>query len=132
MIGQFLRNSAQVGASAPFRRFAASAAAPSVGFVGLGAMGSHMAANLASAGFPTTVWDMNSAAVEEAVGCGCTAAPEVSAIAGSELIFTSLPRSVDVESLADNLIAAGTMRSGSIWGECRALLSHHLNASTNN
>ena len=45
-----------------------SFASKSVGFVGLGAMGSGMAANLAKGGAAPKVWDMADAAIEKAVG----------------------------------------------------------------
>ena len=101
------------------RRAALSARAMStakVGFVGLGAMGRHMAANLAAAGVTTTVWDMSDAAIEFATSKGCAGAGDAAgAVAGADFVFTSLPRSVDVEALADSLVAAGALQKGAVW-----------------
>lgn len=101
--------------SLPRRAFSTSAAPQSVGFVGLGAMGAHMAGNLASAGFPTKVWDMSPDAIAVAVERGCVASADATSLASSDVIFTSLPRSVNVEALADELIASGELQEGAIW-----------------
>ena len=85
----------------------AAGASPTVGVVGLGAMGCHMARNLAAASYQTIVWDMAPEAIAKAVEGGCEAAAVVNDVASSDIIFTSLPRSVNVEALADDLIAGG-------------------------
>jgi 3-hydroxyisobutyrate dehydrogenase len=74
-----------------------------------------MAANLAAAAFPTTVWDMSDAAIAGATERGCIAAHNALGVAASDIIFTSLPRSANVEALADELIASGGLRQGTIW-----------------
>jgi 3-hydroxyisobutyrate dehydrogenase len=86
-----------------------------VGFVGLGVMGSHMAANLAAGPLPTRVWDLSTAAIDTAASAGCEAVGSPEDLAGSEVLFTSLPRSVDVEALADRLIAGASLTPGTIW-----------------
>lgn len=87
-----------------------------VGFVGLGAMGRHMAVNIAASNTPTTVWDMSGDAVDFAVGKGCAGAADAAgAVAGADVVFTSLPRSVDVEALADSLLAAGALPKNCVW-----------------
>ncbi len=45
-----------------------------VGFAGLGTMGSAMAANLARAGFPLTVWNRTPGRAEELKALGATEA----------------------------------------------------------
>ena len=78
-----------------------------------------MSANLAAAGIPTRVWDMMPAAVEAAVEKGCIAAEDAAgAVAGADLIVTSLPRSVDVEALADTLIEANALQPDAVWLDC--------------
>ena len=49
----------------------------SVGYVGLGQMGSAMVGRLLEVGVPVTVFDLDPAAVEEAVAAGATAAASV-------------------------------------------------------
>lgn len=93
----------------------AAGASPTVGVVGLGAMGCHMARNLAAASYQTIVWDMAPEAIAKAVEGGCEAAAVVNDVASSDIIFTSLPRSVNVEALADDLIAGGSLKPGAIW-----------------
>jgi 3-hydroxyisobutyrate dehydrogenase-like beta-hydroxyacid dehydrogenase len=63
-----------------------------VGFVGLGRMGSRIAANLAKAGHRVTVWNRTSSIAEEWVaGNGGSAAPSLSDLAaGSEFVITML------------------------------------------
>lgn len=102
------------------KRFAAASgrqfSSPSIGFVGLGAMGSGMAMNLAKNGATPAVWDMYAPAVEKAVGNGCTAAESpAAACSGADIVFTSLPRSVDVEALAESLVADGALKEGAVW-----------------
>jgi 3-hydroxyisobutyrate dehydrogenase len=84
-----------------------------VGFVGLGAMGLQMAGHLAKA-VPTVVFDLNGAAVEESVKNGATAG-SLEEIAGADIIFSSLPRSTNVESVAETMMASGNLRQGTIW-----------------
>jgi 3-hydroxyisobutyrate dehydrogenase-like beta-hydroxyacid dehydrogenase len=62
-----------------------------IGFVGLGAMGRGMAANLVRAGFPTRVYDVRFEAVEELAGQGAipaASAPE--AAAGADIVCVSV------------------------------------------
>lgn len=83
-----------------------------VGFIGLGAMGKPMAANLLSAGFPLTVYDMVPAAVAELAAKGAaTAATPRDLAAGSEVIITMLPNAQIVEAVvagADGLLSGST------------------------
>ena len=71
----------------------------SVGVVGLGAMGLHMAKRLARRVPTTTVFDLNAGAVAAAVEGGCTAAEAATAAVGHEVVLTSLPRSSDDSGL---------------------------------
>jgi 2-hydroxy-3-oxopropionate reductase len=72
-----------------------------VGYIGLGLMGKPMAHNILKAGFPLTVHNRSSAAVDELAAAGAQAAESPRAVAGSsDVIFTNLPDSPDVEMVA--------------------------------
>ena len=87
----------------------------SVGVVGLGAMGLHMAKRLARRVPTTTVFDLNAGAVAAAVEGGCTAAEAATAAVGHEVVLTSLPRSSDVAALAQDAIASNALAPGAVW-----------------
>lgn len=72
-----------------------------VGFIGLGRMGSGMAANIARSGASLTVYDQVPAAVEAIVALGATAASSIAELAASvDVIFTSLPGPAEAESVS--------------------------------
>ncbi|MCV6612472.1 MAG: NAD(P)-dependent oxidoreductase [Amphritea sp.] len=76
-----------------------------IGFIGLGNMGSGMAANLLNyckqQGDELLVLDLNQTVVEKFIADGATAGESVKHIAQNcELIFTSLPSSVQVNQVA--------------------------------
>jgi len=80
-----------------------------VGFIGLGTMGTSMAANLRTAGHSLTVYDLRreAAAPHLAAGAAWGASPAAVA-AASEVIFTSLPGPPEVKAVAlgpDGLLA---------------------------
>src|SRR5256885_10264996 len=52
-----------------------------IGFIGLGAMGEPMAANVAKAGFPLTVFDVRPEPLERLEGLGATVATSARALA---------------------------------------------------
>lgn len=71
-----------------------------LGFVGLGAMGGRMAANLIKKGYEVTVSDVNPEAVKAAVALGAAAAEKNSELArDKDIILTSLPNAAIVESV---------------------------------
>jgi len=80
-----------------------------VGFIGLGVMGAHMAANLARAGHAVKGADLRRIDVAGVTRAGSPA----QAAAGAEVVFTSLPGPKEVEALAPQLGEA--MRSGTAW-----------------
>ena len=88
-----------------------------VGFIGLGAMGSGMAANLLGAGHALVVHDLDRArgAALEAAGAGW--AETVAELAARvEVVFTSLPGPTEMEALGlgeGGLLSA--LRPGSTW-----------------
>jgi 3-hydroxyisobutyrate dehydrogenase-like beta-hydroxyacid dehydrogenase len=71
-----------------------------VGFIGLGTMGGPMAANILKGGYPLTVYDVVPAAVDRLVGLGAGAASSPREVGlRSDVVFSSLPDSIDVESV---------------------------------
>ena len=83
---------------------------PTVAFIGLGIMGSPMAANLCAAGLDVVGFSRTRAKVDALVGEGMRAADDVaSAVRDADVVITMLPDSPDVESVA--LGAAGILES---------------------
>jgi 3-hydroxyisobutyrate dehydrogenase len=80
-----------------------------VGFIGLGIMGSRIAANLQKAGFKLVVHDLMRQAASQHLKAGALWADSPSALASRVgVIFSSLPEPADVEAVAfgpDGLIA---------------------------
>lgn len=72
-----------------------------VGYIGLGLMGKSMAHNILKAGFPLVVHNRSRGAVDELTQQGATPAFSPSEVAAQvDVIFTNLPDSPDVESVA--------------------------------
>ncbi|HET7343834.1 MAG TPA: NAD(P)-dependent oxidoreductase, partial [Methylomirabilota bacterium] len=72
-----------------------------VGFIGLGTMGRHMAANLQKAGHELVVHDVRREAAEPHVKNGARWADSPRAVAEAvDVVFTSLPGPVEVEAVA--------------------------------
>ncbi len=73
-----------------------------IAFIGLGHMGSGMAANLAKAGHRVRAFDLVAEAVDAAVAAGCTAAPNAAAaVAGAAVVVTMLPAGRHVRAVYD-------------------------------
>src|SRR5881397_3663010 len=73
--------------------------AVSVGFIGVGNMGNPMAANVLKQ-FPMTVFDANPKAMENLIQAGAKRAGSTrEVVESSEIVFTSLPASPDVEKV---------------------------------
>ena len=71
-----------------------------VGFIGLGAMGGPMAANLLQAGHALTVHDLHPESAQNLVDAGATwAGSPADVAAGSDVTFLSLPQPADVEEV---------------------------------
>jgi len=71
----------------------------SVGFIGVGNMGNPMAGNVLKA-FPMTVFDANPKAMENLIQAGAKRAGSArEVVESSEIVFTSLPASPDVEAI---------------------------------
>jgi 2-hydroxy-3-oxopropionate reductase len=72
-----------------------------VGYIGLGLMGKSMARNILKTGYPLIVHNRSRAAVDELVAEGARAADSPAEVADqSEVVFTNLPDSPDVELVA--------------------------------
>jgi len=82
-----------------------------IAFIGLGAMGKPMAANIVKAGYSLKVFDLFKPAVEEMIAKGATAASSpCEAALGSDLVFMSLPNAAIVGNVVtgDNGVLAGS------------------------
>ena len=81
-----------------------------IGFIGAGTMGLPMVKNLLQAKFLVTVFDLNTAAVKDAVTAGATPAASAQDVAtNAEIIVTMLPNTHDVETVlfGENSICQG-------------------------
>ncbi|MEQ8193804.1 MAG: NAD(P)-dependent oxidoreductase [Rhodospirillales bacterium] len=88
-----------------------------IGFIGVGTMGTHMAANLQKSGFDLVVHDLNKQAAERHVKNGAQWADSPKAVAErADAVFTSLPGPPEVEAVAmgDAGLLAG-MKKGSAY-----------------
>ena len=71
-----------------------------VGYIGLGAMGGAMALNIAKAGFPLTVCDVDAGRVKTLTDAGASGAATAAEVAAaSDVVFTSLPGTPQVEAV---------------------------------
>ena len=88
-----------------------------IGFIGLGMMGSGMAANLQKAGHDLVVHDLRRAAAEPYLAAGAVWADSPRAVAeASEVVFTSLPGPVEVEAVALGEQGLGTgLAAGKVY-----------------
>jgi 3-hydroxyisobutyrate dehydrogenase len=85
-----------------------------VGFIGLGTMGGHMAANLQAAGYALTIHDVRPDAGAPLLAAGATWADSARAVgAASDVVFTSLPGPPEVEAVAAELLEG--LRPGSAY-----------------
>jgi 3-hydroxyisobutyrate dehydrogenase len=79
-----------------------------LGFIGLGAMGRHMAANLQRAGHDVQAHDLR-----RVEGFPNWKASAAEAASGCEALFTSLPGPKEVEAMAEEV--AGALPAGAAW-----------------
>jgi 3-hydroxyisobutyrate dehydrogenase len=89
-----------------------------VGFIGLGAMGQHMARNLQRAGLLTGVWNRTtskSEALAAEIGCRAFGTPAVLA-ADCEFIFTCVSADDDLLAVVEALLPG--LRKGTIVADC--------------
>ena len=84
-----------------------------IGFIGLGAMGAPMAANLA-AGQRTEVWNRTAeVAVAHQQEHGTVAVTDLEDLAGVEVVCSCLPTDVEVAAVAD--VLGPMLASGTVW-----------------
>ena len=88
-----------------------------VGFIGVGTMGRHMAANLQKSGFSLVINDVKKDAAASHLKNGAAWAETPKAVAeASDVVFTSLPGPIEVEAVAlgANGLLAG-MSAGKVY-----------------
>ncbi|MBI4597456.1 MAG: NAD(P)-dependent oxidoreductase [Candidatus Omnitrophica bacterium] len=74
---------------------------PRMGFLGLGTMGTPMAANLLKAGFPLTVWNRTAAKMESLLKLGAKAGKGPAQVAAeADVVITMVSQPKDVEDVA--------------------------------
>lgn len=84
-------------------------------WIGLGAMGRPMAANLAAA-FETLVWNRTGSVAEEHATVHGTTAVDLGHTASADVIFTCLPTTAEVADIAGRL--EDDLRDGTVWVDC--------------
>jgi 3-hydroxyisobutyrate dehydrogenase-like beta-hydroxyacid dehydrogenase len=86
------------------------------GFVGLGNLGKHLAANLSRGGFDVGVYDMNRGATDAVVTAGARRAGSLAALAADcDCLITCLPTPAASAAVLDEALPA--LRRGSTWIE---------------
>ena len=71
-----------------------------IGFIGLGTMGSAMAANIVRAGFPLTVWNRTAGRAPELADLGATFATTAAEVAAaSDVVVVCVSDTPDVEAV---------------------------------
>jgi 3-hydroxyisobutyrate dehydrogenase len=92
-----------------------------IGFIGLGNMGSGMAANLAKAGHDVRAFDLAEAALAKAEGNGCKRAGSASeAVAEADAVVTMLPAGKHVREVYETSII-GTAPASAILIDCSTI-----------
>lgn len=86
----------------------------SVSFIGLGAMGWHMASHLTQVCSQVYVWNRTFAKAKQHEQTFGTQAVDLTQALQADIIFSCLPTSQDVE----NLIADSQLKQGCIWVDC--------------
>ena len=91
-----------------------------IGFVGLGAMGSRMAANLQKSGYPLVVFNRSADKAASLVSAGALLAATPAALAEEvEVLFTMLAHPAAVREAAFGESGfLGRLRRGSLWIDC--------------
>jgi 3-hydroxyisobutyrate dehydrogenase len=94
-----------------------------VGFIGLGTMGSAMAANIVRAGFPLTAWNRTAGRAPELAGLGASFAETPAAVAAvSDIVVMCVSDTPDVETVlfGSDGVAAGA-REGTLVIDCSTI-----------
>jgi 3-hydroxyisobutyrate dehydrogenase-like beta-hydroxyacid dehydrogenase len=86
------------------------------GFIGLGNLGKHLAANLARGGFELTVFDLDRAAAQAAIAAGASWCESVSQLAKScDALITCLPSPAASRAVMNEALPC--LQPGSTWIE---------------
>src|SRR5918997_546854 len=92
-----------------------------VAFIGLGNMGSGMAANLAKAGHEVRAFDLSAEALERAEKNGCARAGSAAeAVADAEAVVTMLPAGKHVREVYESSVI-GTAPTSAILMDCSTI-----------
>ena len=92
-----------------------------IGFIGLGAMGAGMAANLAKAGHDVVAFDLSAAALDRARTSGCRIASSATEAAGAgDTVVTMLPAGVHVRSVWTESVIPGA-KPGALLIDCSTI-----------
>jgi 3-hydroxyisobutyrate dehydrogenase len=94
-----------------------------IGFLGLGTMGAAMAANLARAGYPLTVWNRTPGRAAQLIELGAKEAEHPAAVAASsDVVVICVSDSPDVEAVlfGEHGVAEG-IKAGSIVIDCSTI-----------
>jgi 3-hydroxyisobutyrate dehydrogenase len=92
-----------------------------IGFIGLGNMGSGMAANLAKAGHDVRAFDLSAEALERAEGNGCKRAGSAAeAVSEAEAVVTMLPAGKHVREVYETSVI-GTAPPSAILMDCSTI-----------
>lgn len=92
---------------------------PTTGIAGTGRMGTAFARRLLECGFTVAVWNRTPGRTAESLAAGATAAPDLAALAASDVILLSLTDAAAVEAVVSGLIEAG-VRGGLVEEAGRA------------
>ena len=92
-----------------------------IGFIGLGHMGSGMAANLAKAGHDVRAFDLSAAALDAAKASGCLAcATAAESVADADVVVTMLPAGRHVRELYETAVVPHA-RPGTLLIDCSTI-----------
>jgi 3-hydroxyisobutyrate dehydrogenase len=92
-----------------------------VAFIGLGNMGSGMAANLAKAGHDVRAFDLSEAALAKAESSGCKRSPSAAeAVAEAEAVVTMLPAGKHVRGVYETSVI-GTAPTSAVLIDCSTI-----------
>ncbi|MCL6263246.1 3-hydroxyisobutyrate dehydrogenase [Craterilacuibacter sp. RT1T] len=91
-----------------------------IAFIGLGNMGSPMAANLLRKGFDLTVFDLSASAMDTLAALGAkSAASAQDAVATADIVLSMLPAAHHVESLYRNILPR--LKAGTLAIDCSTI-----------
>ncbi|BBE32875.1 3-hydroxyisobutyrate dehydrogenase [Sphingosinicella microcystinivorans] len=95
--------------------------AETIAFIGLGNMGSGMAANLAKAGYAVRAFDLSVDALARAKGDGCAvAASAAEAVSDADAVVTMLPAGKHVEAVYNGDVF-GAAKPGALFMDCSTI-----------